>query len=82
MPRNVLSETHSIVLKVEDPTDVRVLFVGIIYYKGTGVLNIIHNYLGKEVFFENIRRYLKKYKFDNANTDKLFDELEWRKIAL
>lgn len=80
MMRDASAETHQIVLKVEDPTDVRALFDGITYHKGAGVLHMLHEYLGGDVFFEKIRNYLKKYKFSNANTEQLFDELGGRKI--
>jgi len=80
MLRDGSAETHQIVLKVEDPTDVRALFDGITYHKGAGVLHMLHAYLGKQTFFHKIQNYLKKYKFSNANTQQLFQELGGQKL--
>eukprot|EP01084_Bolivina_argentea_P308940 534322_1 len=82
MLRDASSETHSIVLNVEDPTDVRALFDGITYHKGAGILHMLYEYLGGEhgLFFKRIKKYLLKYKFKNANTQELFHELGGNKI--
>ena len=68
-------------LKVDDLTDVRALFDGITYHKGAGVLHMQLEYLGKDVFFARIRKYLARYKFGNADTEQLSDELGGAKVV-
>lgn len=46
-------------------------FDGIIYSKGSCVLRMIVDYIGKEAFFAGLRNYLKAHAFGNAVTDDL-----------
>ncbi|KAK0409517.1 hypothetical protein QR680_004590 [Steinernema hermaphroditum] len=45
------------------------------YNKGSSVIRMLRSVLGEDVFRTGLRRYIAKYKFQNANHTLLFDEL-------
>uniref|UniRef100_A0A1I8AAU5 Aminopeptidase n=1 Tax=Steinernema glaseri TaxID=37863 RepID=A0A1I8AAU5_9BILA len=45
------------------------------YNKGSSVLRMLKSVLGADTFREGLRRYIAKYKFQNANHEMLFNEL-------
>ena len=51
------------------------MIICIFYPKGASVIRMLENWMGKEKFFRGISKYLKKYKFQNAQTDDLWTEL-------
>ena len=70
-----LKSTHPISVNVGSPADVDQIFDEISYEKGGTVLNMIEDYVGKEIFREGLHRYLKKHAYSNATKYDL-----WRAI--
>jgi aminopeptidase N len=61
-----LPSTHPIVADINDLEDVEVNFDGITYAKGASVLKQLVAYVGREEFFEGIRRYFRAYEWGNT----------------
>ncbi len=62
-----LPSTHPIVADMVDLEAVEVNFDGITYAKGASVLKQLVAYVGREEFFEGVRRYLRAHSFGNAS---------------
>jgi len=71
-----LPSTHPIVADMVDLEAVEVNFDGITYAKGASVLKQLVTYVGREEFFEGVRRYLRAHSFGNATLADLLRELE------
>ena len=71
-----LSSTHPIVADINDLEDVEVNFDGITYAKGAAVLKQLVAYVGREEFFEGIRRYFRAYEWGNTTLQDLLERLE------
>ena len=71
-----LPSTHPIVADMVDLEAVEVNFDGITYAKGASVLKQLVAYVGREEFFEGVRRYLRAHSFGNATLADLLRELE------
>ena len=57
-------------------TDKEDMFDLVSYQKGGQVLNMLRNYLGEEVFFKGLQKYLTDNKFDNGEAHQLRLALE------
>ena len=71
-----LPSTHPIVADITDLEDVEVNFDGITYAKGASVLKQLVAYVGREEFFEGIRRYFRAYEWGNTRLVDLLGKLE------
>nr|WP_255472109.1 aminopeptidase N [Quadrisphaera setariae] len=71
-----LPSTHPIVADMVDLEAVEVNFDGITYAKGASVLKQLVTYVGRDAFFEGVRRYLRAHSFSNATLADLLRELE------
>ncbi|VVC33657.1 ERAP1-like C-terminal domain,Aminopeptidase N-type,Peptidase M1, membrane alanine aminopeptidase, N- [Cinara cedri] len=68
--------SHPIVQEVSDPDEIDSIFDSISYNKGSSILRMLEETLGKDVFRTGIISYLKKHQFNNAQTDDLWYELQ------
>ncbi|KAL9985906.1 hypothetical protein ACROYT_G008359 [Oculina patagonica] len=68
-----LSNSHPIMAVVKDPAEINSLFDSISYDKGAAIIRMLEDVLGREVFFQGLQRYLKKYSFSNAETNDLWE---------
>ncbi|KAG0694651.1 Glutamyl aminopeptidase [Chionoecetes opilio] len=68
--------SHPIVQPVNHPDEITEIFDTISYSKGASVLRMLEDFLGPEVFREGVSRFLQRYKYRNAVTNNLWDELE------
>jgi len=71
-----LKSTHPIEMPVNHPDDADELFDAISYNKGGSVLDMIHQFIGFEVFRDGIRLYLQRHAYGNTETTDLWDALE------
>jgi glutamyl aminopeptidase len=68
--------SHPIVQEVSNPNQIAELFDRISYSKGSLVIRMLENFMGRETFRRGMTQFLKKYSFNNAVTDDLWTELQ------
>jgi glutamyl aminopeptidase len=68
--------SHPIVQPVNHPDQITEIFDSISYSKGASVLRMLESFMGPEEFRIGIKRFLEKYKYDNAVTADLWLDLE------
>jgi alanyl aminopeptidase len=65
--------------KVRNPiksnSDIITAFDGITYQKGSGVLFMIENFMGKEKFREGVQKYMRKYEWGNTTAIDFFETI-------
>ncbi|KAH9092558.1 hypothetical protein Ae201684P_008232 [Aphanomyces euteiches] len=71
---DALLSSHMIEVEVNHPDEADEIFDAISYCKGSSVIRMICEYLGKDVFYKGIQIYLKRY--GNAVTVDLWNALE------
>jgi aminopeptidase N len=71
-----LPSTHPIVADIKDLADVEVNFDGITYAKGASVLKQLVAWVGRDNFFEAIRRYFTRHAWGNTTLADLLGFLE------
>ncbi len=70
-----LANTHPIEVEVEDPRHLDEIFDSVSYDKGAAIINMLHAYLGAEVFRQGLHLYLERHQYGNAVTNDLWDAL-------
>ncbi|NTX60176.1 M1 family metallopeptidase [Myxococcus sp. CA051A] len=60
---------------IDTANDIHNAFDGITYGKGSAVLTMTEEWLGREVFRKGIQRYLRKHAHDNATAKDFLDAL-------
>lgn len=73
---DILEHTHAIEVPVHHPDEIRSIFDAISYSKGASVINMLHQYLGPDVFRDGLRHYLARHKYSNTDTVDLWQALE------
>jgi tricorn protease interacting factor F2/3 len=73
---DALISSHPIKVEVKDPQESTEIFDEISYEKGGSVLRMIENYLGEEKFRDSLRNYIKKFSYQNAQAEDLWNSLE------
>jgi tricorn protease interacting factor F2/3 len=73
---DALISSHPIKVEVKDPQESTEIFDEISYEKGGSVLRMIENYLGEEKFRDGLRNYIKKFSYQNAQSEDLWNSLE------
>nr|WP_218123614.1 aminopeptidase N [Quadrisphaera sp. DSM 44207] len=71
-----LPSTHPIVADIRDLEDVEVNFDGITYAKGASVLKQLVAWVGRDAFFEGVRRYFRAHAWGSTQLSDLLTELE------
>lgn len=71
-----LSSTHPIAVEMRNMEEVRTNFDGITYAKGASVLKQLVAHVGKENFFEGLKKYFAKHAWGNTVLKDLLVELE------
>jgi tricorn protease interacting factor F2/3 len=74
--RDSLVNTHPIEVKVNSPTEIEEIFDDISYGKGASIIRMLEAYAGEDEFMRGVRSYLEKYKFSNAASNDLWNEIE------
>ncbi|HTH72072.1 MAG TPA: M1 family metallopeptidase [Candidatus Pristimantibacillus sp.] len=73
---DALTNTHPIQVPINNPDEIRTIFDSISYDKGACCLHMLDNFLGKDVFRDGLRHYLKTHQYSNAETKDLWQALE------
>jgi len=68
--------SHSIVQMVGHPDEITELFDTISYNKGASVIRMLEDFMGEEEFRNGITNFLNRFKFANAVTQDLWEELQ------
>lgn len=75
MELDSLNSSHSIDVKVENPSEIDEIFDAISYQKGASILRMLEKYVGEKNFRSGLRSYLEKFKYKNATGDDLWNEI-------
>ncbi|XP_077588151.1 glutamyl aminopeptidase [Stigmatopora nigra] len=75
MVDDALQSSHPIIVNVSSPAEITSVFDSISYSKGASVLRMLEDWMGKDVFRDGCRKYLKDYYFQNAKTSNFWDSL-------
>jgi len=73
---DALVSSHPIKVEIKDPQESTEIFDEISYEKGGSVLRMIENYLSEEKFRDGLRTYIKKFSYQNAQAEDLWNSLE------
>lgn len=68
--------SHPIVVEVNNPDEINQIFDAISYSKGASVIRMMNDILGEEDFREGLNIFLKRFQYDNAVSQDLWDALE------
>lgn len=68
--------THPINVKVESAGEISSIFDAISYSKGASMIHMLSKYVHENAFMEGLRKYIRKYKFQNTETKDLWAELD------
>lgn len=73
---DALDNTRPIQAEAANPAQIESMFDALTYEKGAACLRMIEQFLGEGPFQQGIRRYIKKYQFQNATAAQLWTELD------
>ncbi|XP_072050679.1 glutamyl aminopeptidase-like [Amphiura filiformis] len=68
--------SHPIVVEVNNPDEINQIFDAISYSKGASVIRMMNYIIGEEAFREGLTIFLKRFQFDNAVSQDLWDALQ------
>ena len=71
-----LQSSHPVHVGVGSAAEIIQLFDQISYLKGSAIIRMLAAFLGVEVFFRGVRRYLEAHEYSNASTTDL-----WRALS-
>lgn len=74
-PLDSLASSHPISVEVDNPKKIKQLFDRISYSKGSSIIRMLEDFVGREKFKEGLSYYLRKYAFSNAETSDLWNAL-------
>jgi aminopeptidase N len=72
---DALRSTRAIRTSVQTPEEINEVFDAIAYEKSAGVLRMVENYVGRNVFRDAVAAYLKKYSYSNAAAEDFWTEI-------
>nr|XP_046269552.1 glutamyl aminopeptidase isoform X2 [Scatophagus argus] len=75
MVDDALLSSHPIIVNVSTPAEITSVFDTISYSKGASILRMLEDWMGKDVFRDGCRKYLKDYYFKNAKTANFWASL-------
>ncbi|XP_048762432.2 glutamyl aminopeptidase-like [Ostrea edulis] len=70
-----VTSSHPIVVNVNNPNQINEVFDSISYSKGSAIIGMLEAVMGKGKFFLGVGNYLKAFRWGNAKTDDLWNEL-------
>lgn len=68
MVDDALLSSHPIIVDVSTPAEITSVFDSISYSKGSSILRMLEDHLGRDTFREGCREYLRRFTFQNAKT--------------
>jgi puromycin-sensitive aminopeptidase len=72
---DALKNTRPIQSEVTSAAQIEELFDALTYEKGAACLRMIESFLGEDLFRKGIRQYMKKFAYQNASAEDLWEEL-------
>lgn len=81
MSYDSLHSTHPVAVEVQDPDEINQIFDLISYNKGASLIRMIENFVGHESFRKSIQKYLKHFKYSNAESNDFFTFQENSKLT-
>ncbi|XP_033499123.1 glutamyl aminopeptidase [Epinephelus lanceolatus] len=75
MVDDALLSSHPIIVDVSTPAQITSVFDAISYSKGASILRMLEDWMGKDMFRDGCRKYLKDYYFKNAKTANFWASL-------
>ncbi|KAE8289438.1 Glutamyl aminopeptidase [Larimichthys crocea] len=75
MVDDALLSSHPIIVDVSTPAEITSVFDTISYSKGASILRMLEDWMGKDMFRDGCRQYLKDYYFMNAKTANFWESL-------
>ena len=63
---DAFESSHPLSIETDDPDKILSKFDSISYDKGASIIRMMENFVGTDVFYEGIRQYLEKFKYQNA----------------
>jgi puromycin-sensitive aminopeptidase len=73
---NSLASSPALQVHIDDPRKLETFFdPGVVYAKGASIIRMLDAYLGREVFRDGLRLYLKRHAYGNAVTADLWKAL-------
>lgn len=75
MVDDALTSSHPIIFDVSTPAEITSVFDSISYSKGASILRMLEDWMGKDMFRDGCRKYLKDFNFTNAKTSNFWDSL-------
>ena len=73
---DALASTRPIEFPVARPSEAEEMFDPLTYQKGAGVLRMLEQYLGADVFQRGIAGYIARHRYGNTETTDLWDAIE------
>ncbi|XP_061890860.1 glutamyl aminopeptidase [Entelurus aequoreus] len=75
MVNDALLSSHPIIVDVSTPAEITSVFDAISYSKGASILRMLEDWMGRDMFRDGCRKYLKDYYFKNAKTANFWASL-------
>ncbi|KAM4543185.1 glutamyl aminopeptidase isoform 2-T2 [Odontesthes bonariensis] len=75
MVDDALLSSHPIIVNVSSPAEITSVFDAISYSKGASILRMLEDWMGRNMFRDGCRKYLKDYHFQNAKTANFWASL-------
>ena len=76
LKQDSLEYSHPIEMKINNPDEIKTVFDGISYEKGSSVITMLHDYVGSDIFRDGIRLYLSQHTYGSTDTSDLWQALE------
>ncbi|TDH66031.1 uncharacterized protein CCR75_001396 [Bremia lactucae] len=74
--KDAMMSSHPIEVVVNHPSEVDEIFDAISYNKGSSIVRMLSEYLGRDVFYRGVHDYLVKFRYQNTETEDLWEALE------
>lgn len=73
---DALKSSHPIEIEVGPPSEINQIFDSISYCKGSAILRMLNDYVGKDCFIKGLNSYLEKFKYSNATSEDLWNQID------
>ncbi|GMF48499.1 unnamed protein product [Phytophthora fragariaefolia] len=74
--KDAMVSSHPIEVVVNHPQEADEIFDAISYHKGSSVVRMLSEYLGRDFFYRGVHDYLVKFSYKNTVTEDLWEALE------
>ncbi|KAG1710221.1 hypothetical protein DVH05_017225 [Phytophthora capsici] len=74
--KDAMVSSHPIEVVVNHPDEADEIFDAISYHKGSSMVRMLSEYLGRDVFYRGVHDYLVQFSYKNTVTENLWEALE------